>query len=121
MLGNVDTIDEPGSPYAEAVVLFSQSTRLIVWDRRGTGLSDPSTQSLSIDQRIDDVRAILDAAGADRAGFFGTGEGGSMSVLFAAAPPTGFVRSLCSGLRHGIHKSCPISRGGSPLPKSNRS
>ena len=93
MLSNVDTIDEPGSPYAEAVDLFSQSTRFIVWDRRGTGLSDPSTQPLSIDQRIDDVRAILDAAGADRAAFFGTGEGGSMSLLFAAAHPQR-VRSL---------------------------
>ncbi|MCH9642955.1 MAG: adenylate/guanylate cyclase domain-containing protein [Actinomycetia bacterium] len=93
MLSNVDTIDDPGSPYAEAVDLFSQSTRFIVWDRRGTGLSDPSTQPLSIDQRIDDVRAILDAAGADRAAFFGTGEGGSMSLLFAATHPQR-VRSL---------------------------
>jgi len=93
MLSNVDTIDEPGSPYAEAVDLFSQSTRFIVWDRRGTGLSDPSTQPLSIDQRIEDVRAILDSAGADRAAFFGTGEGGSMSLLFAAAHPQR-VRSL---------------------------
>ncbi len=87
MIGNVDTIDEPGSPYAEVVDLFSQSTRFIVWDRRGTGLSDPSAKPLSVDERIDDVRAVLDAAGADRAAFFGTGEGGSMSVLFAAAQP----------------------------------
>lgn len=93
MLSNVDTVDEPGSPYAEIIDLLSQSTRFIVWDRRGTGLSDPSTQSLSIDQRIDDLKAILDAAGADRAAVFGTGEGGSMSVLFAAAHPNR-VRSL---------------------------
>lgn len=87
MLSSVDTIDEPGSPYAEVVERFSQSTRFIAWDRRGTGLSDPSTEALSADQRIDDVRAILDAAGADRAAFFGTGEGGSMGLLFAAAHP----------------------------------
>ncbi len=93
VVSNVDTIDEPGSPYAEGVDLISQSTRLIVWDRRGTGLSDPSTQSLSIDQRIDDVQAILDAVGADRAALFGASEGGSMSVLFAAAHPDR-VRSL---------------------------
>ena len=93
MLSNVDTIDEPGSLYAEFVDLFSPSTRLIVWDRRGMGLSDPSTQSLSIDQRIDDVQAILDATGADRAAFFGASEGGSMSVLFAATHPER-VRSL---------------------------
>jgi class 3 adenylate cyclase/pimeloyl-ACP methyl ester carboxylesterase len=93
VLSNVDTIDEPGSPYTELIDLFSQSTRFIVWDRRGTGLSDPSTQSLSIDERIDDVRAILDDAGADHAAFLGTSEGGSVSVLFAAAHPER-VRSL---------------------------
>jgi pimeloyl-ACP methyl ester carboxylesterase len=93
VVSNVDTIDEPGSPYAEGLDLISESTQLIVWDRRGTGLSDPSTQSLSIDQRIDDVQAILDAAGADRAAFWGTSEGGSMSLLFAAAHPD-LVRSL---------------------------
>jgi class 3 adenylate cyclase/pimeloyl-ACP methyl ester carboxylesterase len=93
MLTNVDTIDEPGSLYAEVIDRFSQSTRLIVWDRRGTGLSDPSIQPLSMGQGIEDVRAILDAAGADRAAFFGTGEGGSMSVLFAAAHPNR-VRAL---------------------------
>lgn len=87
VLSNVDTIDEPGSPYAEFIDRVSQSTRLIVWDRRGTGLSDPSTQPLSLDQRIDDVRAILDAAGAGRAAFLGTSEGGSVSVLFAATHP----------------------------------
>lgn len=119
MLSNVDTIDEPGRPYAEAVHVVSQSTRFIVWDRRGTGLSDPSTQSLSIDQRIDDVQAILDAAGADRAAFFGTSEGGSMSVLFAATHSGRFSRSFCTALRHGIHKSRRTSREGSPLPKSN--
>jgi pimeloyl-ACP methyl ester carboxylesterase len=54
MLNNVDTIDEPGSPHAENVDLISSSIRLIVWDRRRTGLSDPWPQSLSIDQRIDD-------------------------------------------------------------------
>ncbi|MGD9618580.1 MAG: adenylate/guanylate cyclase domain-containing protein [Mycolicibacterium sp.] len=87
MLSSVDTIDEPGSPYSEVVDLFAQSTRFIAWDRRGTGRSDPSSESLSIDQRVEDVRAILDAAGADRAAFFGTGEGGSMSLLFAATHP----------------------------------
>ena len=93
MLSNVDTIDEPGNLYAEFIEFFSQSTRFIVWDRRGTGLSDPSTQSLSVDERLDDVQAILDAEGVDRAAFFGSSEGGSVSVLFAAAHPDR-VRSL---------------------------
>lgn len=93
MLSNVDTIDEPGNLYAEFIEYFARSTRFIVWDRRGTGLSDPSTQSLSADQRLDDVRAILDAEGVDRAALFGSSEGGSVCVMFAAAHPQR-VRSL---------------------------
>ncbi|WP_156661388.1 alpha/beta fold hydrolase, partial [Mycobacterium sp. 852002-51163_SCH5372311] len=87
MLSNVDTIDEPGNLYAEFIECFSQSTRFIVWDRRGTGLSDPSTQSLSVDERLDDLQAILDAEGVDRAALFGSSEGGSVCALFAAAHP----------------------------------
>jgi class 3 adenylate cyclase/pimeloyl-ACP methyl ester carboxylesterase len=87
MLSNVDTIDEPGNLYAEFIDIFSQSTRFIVWDRRGTGLSDPSTQSLSVGERLDDLQAILDAEGVDRAALFGSSEGGSVCALFAAAHP----------------------------------
>ena len=87
MLSNVDTIDEPGNLYAELIEWLSQSTRFIVWDRRGTGLSDPSTQSLSVGERLDDLQAILDAEGVDRAALFGSSEGGSVCALFAAAHP----------------------------------
>jgi len=87
ILSNVDMIDELGSPYAEIVDLISQSTRFIIFDKRGTGLSDPSSGSLSVAERIDDVCAVLDAVGADRAAFFGSSEGGSISVLFAATYP----------------------------------
>jgi len=61
--------------------------RLILFDKRGTGLSDPVAEVPTLERRIDDVRAVMDAAGSDRAALLGISEGGPMSVLFAAAHP----------------------------------
>ena len=62
-------------------------SRLILFDKRGTGLSDRTSQIFTLEQRMDDVRAVMDAAGSERAALFGTSEGGPMSVLFAATYP----------------------------------
>jgi pimeloyl-ACP methyl ester carboxylesterase len=64
-------------------------SRLILFDKRGTGLSDRvSNESLpTLEQRMDDVRAVLDAAGSEQAVVLGASEGGNMSVLFAATHP----------------------------------
>ena len=62
-------------------------SRLILFDKRGTGLSDRSSQLFSLEQRMDDVRAVMDAAGSQRAAIFGISEGGPMSILFAATYP----------------------------------
>src|SRR4051794_26117842 len=61
--------------------------RLIVFDKRGSGLSDPVAEAPTLEQRIDDVRAVMDAAGSERAALFGVSEGGPMSALFAAMHP----------------------------------
>jgi class 3 adenylate cyclase len=61
--------------------------RVILFDKRGTGLSDAVTAVPTLEERIDDVRAVMDAAGSERAAFFGISEGGPMSVLFAATHP----------------------------------
>src|SRR5918997_426068 len=61
--------------------------RLIVFDKRGTGLSDPVTQLPTLEERMDDLRAVLDAAGAERPALFGWSEGGPTSLLFAATYP----------------------------------
>jgi class 3 adenylate cyclase len=61
--------------------------RLILLDKRGTGLSDRVAQVPTLEQRMDDVRAVLDAAGSERAAIIGISEGGPMSVLFAATYP----------------------------------
>jgi class 3 adenylate cyclase len=84
---NVDLVDEPASPITAVTEQLAEATRLIVWDKRGTGLSDPATQVPSLDERMDDLHAVLDAAKADRPAFFGMSEGGPMSLLFAATYP----------------------------------
>jgi pimeloyl-ACP methyl ester carboxylesterase len=66
---------------------LSSFSRLIIFDKRGTGLSDPVAQVPTLEQRTDDVRAVMDAAGSQRAALFGISEGGPMSVLFAATHP----------------------------------
>jgi pimeloyl-ACP methyl ester carboxylesterase len=64
-------------------------SRLIVFDKRGTGLSDRVSHTAlpDLEQRMDDVRAVLDAVGSQRAALFGPSEGGPMSALFAATYP----------------------------------
>jgi len=62
-------------------------SRLIRFDKRGTGLSDRSVGLPDFETRMDDVRAVLDAAGSDHAVLFGYSEGGPMCVLFAATYP----------------------------------
>jgi class 3 adenylate cyclase/dienelactone hydrolase len=74
-------------PFAHFFERISSFSRLIVFDKRGTGLSDPVAEAPTLEQRIDDVRAVMDAAGSERAVLFGVSEGGPMSVLFAATHP----------------------------------
>ena len=62
-------------------------SRLILFDKRGTGLSDPVAAPAPLEDRMDDVRAVMDAAGSERAALFGLSEGGAMSALFAATYP----------------------------------
>jgi class 3 adenylate cyclase len=75
--------------YAHFLSRLSSFSRLILFDKRGTGLSDPvSLDRLpTLEQRMDDVRAVLEAAGSRQAAVFGASEGGNMSVLFAATYP----------------------------------
>jgi len=61
--------------------------RVVVLDRRGTGLSDPVQNPPTLEERMDDVRAVMDAVGWDRASIFGVSEAGPMAMLFAATHP----------------------------------
>ncbi len=69
--------------YFERLASFS---RLIMFDKRGTGLSD-RVAIATLEERMDDLRAVMDAAGSQRAVIFGSSEGGALSVLFAATYP----------------------------------
>ena len=62
-------------------------SRLIMFDKRGTGMSDRSSQIFTLEQRMEDVQAVMDAVGSKRAALFGISEGGPMSILFAASYP----------------------------------
>jgi class 3 adenylate cyclase len=61
--------------------------RVIMFDKRGTGLSDPVAAAPSLDLRMDDVRTVMDAAGVERATILGVSEGGALAALFAATYP----------------------------------
>jgi pimeloyl-ACP methyl ester carboxylesterase len=70
--------------FIERLASFS---RLIRFDKRGTGFSDRGAEIPTLEQRMDDVRAVMDAVGSERAALFGISEGGPMSCLFAATYP----------------------------------
>ena len=84
---SVEMWDDPASPFTPAVEQLAGATRVIVWDKRGTGLSDPAGHVPPLDERMDDLHAVLDAAEVDRPALFGMSEGGPMSILFAATYP----------------------------------
>jgi class 3 adenylate cyclase len=73
--------------WAQFFMRLAAFSRLILFDKRGTGLSDRVAGIASLEDRMDDVRAVMDAAGCDRATLFGVSEGGPMSLLFAATYP----------------------------------
>jgi pimeloyl-ACP methyl ester carboxylesterase/DNA-binding CsgD family transcriptional regulator len=62
-------------------------SRLIVFDKRGTGMSDPVGEPPSTEERMDDIRAVLDATDSGTATLFGVSEGGTLSLLFGHAHP----------------------------------
>ena len=66
---------------------LSRFGRLITFDKRGVGLSDRTTELPTLEQRMDDVRAVMDAADCERAAVVGMSEGGPMALLFAATYP----------------------------------
>lgn len=65
--------------YAEFLTKLGRFTRLIFFDKRGTGLSERDVGFPTLEQRTDDITAVLDAVGPERAAFFGVSEGGNMT------------------------------------------
>jgi pimeloyl-ACP methyl ester carboxylesterase/DNA-binding CsgD family transcriptional regulator len=72
---------------ARFLTQLASFARLIVFDKRGTGMSDPVADPPSMDERMDDIGAVMDAAGSERAAIFGISEGGTLSLLFGESHP----------------------------------
>jgi len=73
--------------YADWIERLASFCRVILFDKRGTGLSDRDVGDSTLEERMDDLRAVLDAVGSQRAAVFGFSEGGPLSMLFAATYP----------------------------------
>jgi len=84
---------------ADFLLRLASFSRLILFDKRGTGLSDrvPVSALPGLEARMDDVRAVLDAVGSTRASLLGISEGGPMSILFAATYPQRVDRLVLYG------------------------
>ena len=85
---------EDAARMLEAMASFA---RVITFDRRGSGLSDPVAGAPTLEERMDDVRAVMDAAGSERAALLGLSEGVPMSIMFAATYPDRVQALVCSG------------------------
>jgi class 3 adenylate cyclase len=99
-ISNIELMwEEPN--HAHLLSRLASFSRLILFDKRGTGMSDPVPVDRlpTLEQRMDDVRAVMDAAGSDKAALFGSSEGGLMSIVFAATYPER-TRALVT---HGIY------------------
>jgi pimeloyl-ACP methyl ester carboxylesterase len=70
--------------------------RVLLFDKRGMGLSD-RVQAGTLEERMDDVRAVMDAVGSERAALIGESEGGPLSMVFAAAHPERTLALVLAG------------------------
>jgi pimeloyl-ACP methyl ester carboxylesterase len=77
--------DEPRT--VQMIERMSRFARFIRFDKRGTGMSDRVTDAATLEERADDIRAVMDASGSDQAVVLGGSEGGSMACMFAAMHP----------------------------------
>jgi pimeloyl-ACP methyl ester carboxylesterase len=83
---------------ADFLTKLSSFSRLILFDKRGTGLSDRVSETSTLEERMDDIRSVMDAVGSERAVLFGHSEGGTVSLLFAATYPQRTVALVTFGV-----------------------
>ncbi|MEM6831253.1 MAG: alpha/beta fold hydrolase [Bacteroidota bacterium] len=76
---------------------LGKMARVILFDKRGTGLSDRVVEIATLEDRMNDIRTVMDAVGSERAVLFGHSEGGSVSALFAATYPNRVVSLMMFG------------------------
>lgn len=107
--GPVDLIYVPGwvsnidmmwvdTKIADCLTGLASFARLILFDKRGTGLSDRVNPTCTLDERMDDVLSVMNAVGTKKAIFFGHSEGGTISTLFAATYPERTISLITIGV-----------------------
>jgi class 3 adenylate cyclase len=74
-------------PYERFMRRLAAFARVIVFDKRGSGVSDPVGEAATIEERVDDIRAVMDAADSQRADVFGWSEGATLAAVFGASFP----------------------------------
>lgn len=95
-LSNIDIVwEHPG--YAAFLNRLAEHCRLILFDKRGTGMSERAVGAPTLEERAEDIRAVMDAAGSERAALFGVSEGGNMTTMFAATHPERVTRIVLIG------------------------
>ena len=85
-LHNIDVVwEHPG--YRQFLMGLAKHCRVILFDKRGTGMSDRDVGAPTLEERAEDIRAVMAAVGSEKAAIFGISEGGSMTAMFAACYP----------------------------------
>ena len=113
--------------YASFVTQLATFCRLIRFDKRGTGLSDRLSAIPTLEERMDDVRAVMDSAGSTRAALLGYSEGGPMSIVFAATYPRTdlsanfvcLIRAACLGARQSLGHDGRAASGGAQIARGD--
>lgn len=77
---------------------LGKNCRVVLFDKRGTGLSDRVVELSTLEERMDDIRAVMDAIGSEKAVLFGHSEGGCVSALFAATYPNRVISMITFGI-----------------------
>jgi pimeloyl-ACP methyl ester carboxylesterase len=97
--------------YVRFVERLASFSRLMIFDKRGMGLSDRNVGAPTLEERMDDVRAVMDAVGSERAALFGSSEGGPMSILFAATYPERTVALVLYGTHARVRRDVDYPHG----------
>ena len=96
-VSNIDLMwDDP--KLSDFLIKLASFTRLILFDKRGTGLSDRLSEVSTLEERMDDISSVMDAVGSEKAVLFGHSEGGTVSALFAATYPQRTIALVTFGI-----------------------
>ena len=109
IVSHIEAMHELLPGYTDFLRRLTRFARVITFDKRGQGLSDRISEAATpLEQRMDDVRAVMDAVGSQRAALLGWSEGASMSAMFAATYPERISQLMLYGpLLHGYRKYTP--------------